>query len=119
MLSNIAQFPFPGDSAEALSAAYWQVAEETPVIFAEHEGTHVLSLFTHGPGIIYNRTENQIAKAADLQGLKIRVPGGVAYDVIAALGAEQMLVSPSGIYVPWCHRWFDNASRNAGFIQTH
>ncbi len=98
VLSNVAQFPFLGDSAEALSAAYWQVAEETPEIFAEHEGTHVLSLFTHGPGIIYNRTENKIESAADMKGLKIRVPGGVANDVVAALGAEQMLVSPSEIY---------------------
>ncbi|ASJ76823.1 TRAP transporter substrate-binding protein [Granulosicoccus antarcticus] len=97
-VSNVAQFPFLGESAEAVSAAYWQVAEETPEIFAEHEGTHVLSLFTHGPGIIQNRTENKIEKAADLEGLKVRVPGGVANDLIAALGAEQMLVSPSEIY---------------------
>lgn len=98
VLSNVAQFPFLGESAEALSAAYWQVAEETPEIFAEHEGTHVLSLFTHGPGIIYSRVPGKIEKAADLEGMKIRIPGGVANDLVAALGAEQMLVSPSEIY---------------------
>jgi len=98
VLSNIAQFPFLGESAESLSAAYWQTAVENPQIFEEHSGTHVLSLFTHGPGILYNRTENPIESSDDLVGLKIRVPGGVANDVVEALGAEQMLVSPSEIY---------------------
>lgn len=98
VLSNIAQFPFLGDSAEAVSAAYWQAAVDQPEILEEHEGTHVLSLFTHGPGIIYSRNDEKIASAADLSGQKIRVPGGVANDLVDALGAEQMLVSPSEIY---------------------
>ncbi len=98
VLSNIAQFPFLGDSAEAVSTAYWQAAMDHPEIIEEHEGTHVLSLFTHGPGIIYSRNAEKIASAADLKGLKIRVPGGVANDVVDALGAEQILISPSEIY---------------------
>ena len=97
VVSNVAQFPFLGDSAEKLSAAYWQAAEKYPVIFEEHEGTKVLSLFTHGPGILYNRVQ-PVASKADLQGLKIRVPGGVANDLVEALGATQMLISPSEIY---------------------
>ena len=97
VLSNVAQFPFLGDSAEKLSVAYWQAAEKYPAIFEEHEGTKVLSLFTHGPGILYNRVK-PVASKADLQGLKIRVPGGVANDLVEGLGATQMLISPSEIY---------------------
>ena len=97
VLSNVAQFPFMGNSAEQLSVAYWQAAEQHPAIFEEHEGTKVLSLFTHGPGILYNRVK-PVASTADLQGLKIRVPGGFANDVIEGLGATQMLISPSEIY---------------------
>ena len=97
VVSNVGQFPFLGDSAEALSVAYWQAAEQNPVIFDEHEGTHVLSLFTHGPGIVYNRV-HPVTSKADLAGLKIRVPGGVANDLVSALGATQMLISPSEVY---------------------
>ena len=95
--SNVAQMPFMGENAEALSVAYWQAAEKYPAIKEEHEGTHVLSLFTHGPGILYNRV-NPVASKADLQGLKIRVPGGMANDLVEGLGGTQMLVSPSEIY---------------------
>lgn len=96
-LSNVAQFPFLSESAETLSAAYWQASQSHPEILEEHQGTQVLSLFTHGPGILYNRVR-AVTSQADLEGLKIRVPGGVANDVIAGLGANQMLVSPSEIY---------------------
>jgi TRAP-type C4-dicarboxylate transport system substrate-binding protein len=56
----------------------------------EHKGVHVLAVFTHGPGQIYN-TKRPINSLKDLEGLKIRVGGGVVNDVAKALGTVPML----------------------------
>jgi TRAP-type C4-dicarboxylate transport system substrate-binding protein len=50
----------------------------------------VLAVFTHGPGQIYN-TKRPINALKDLEGLKIRVGGGVVNDVAKALGTVPML----------------------------
>ena len=42
----------------------------------ENKGVHVLAVFTHGPGQIYN-TKRPINSLKDLEGLKIRVGGGM------------------------------------------
>ena len=51
---------------------------------------HVLGVFTHGPGQIYN-TKRPINSLKDLEGLKIRVGGGLVNDVAKALGTVPML----------------------------
>jgi TRAP-type C4-dicarboxylate transport system substrate-binding protein len=51
---------------------------------------HVLSVFTHGPGQIYN-TKHAVTSLKDLEGLKIRVGGGIVNDVARALGSVPML----------------------------
>ena len=56
----------------------------------EHKGVHVLAVFTHGPGQIYN-TKRPINSLKDLEGLKIRVGGGLVNDVAKALGTVPML----------------------------
>ena len=97
VVSGIGQFPFVGDKAEALSVAYWNVYQDKLAQANEHEGTHVLSLFTHGPGMLHN-TQHTVASKADLAGLKIRVPGGIGSDVVEALGATPMLIATSELY---------------------
>ena len=47
-------------------------------------------MFSHGPGQIYN-TKRPINSLKDLEGLKIRVGGGVVNDVAKALGTVPML----------------------------
>ena len=44
-----------------------------------------IGVFTHGPGQIFN-TKRAITSLKDLEGLKIRVGGGVVNDVAKALG---------------------------------
>ena len=97
VVSSVAQFPFMGDSAEALSVAYWNAQQNHLAQANEHEGTHVLSVFTHGPGMLHNSVRPVTSKA-DLAGLKIRVPGGYGNDVIQALGASPMLISTAELY---------------------
>jgi TRAP-type C4-dicarboxylate transport system substrate-binding protein len=84
-LTEMAELPFLGDSAEATSVAYQKIYEKHLAKFDEHRGLHVLSVFTHGPGIIMN-TKRPIEKLADLDGLKIRVGGGMVNEVGKVLG---------------------------------
>ncbi len=90
VLSKIAEFPFLGDRAEVTSVAYWRIYEKFLAKADEHKGIKVLSLFTHGPGIIFN-TKRPVQKIADFQGLKIRVGGGVVNDVTKALDVTALL----------------------------
>jgi TRAP-type C4-dicarboxylate transport system substrate-binding protein len=89
-LTKLPELPFLGDSAEALSVAYWRIHERHLSKAGEHRGLKVLALFTHGPGQIYN-AKKPIASLADLAGLKFRVGGGMVSDVASAVGATTLL----------------------------
>lgn len=92
-MTKVAEFPFAGNSAEALSVAYWRIHEKYLSKAREHKDTQLLGLFTHGPGHIHNG-KRKIGKAGDLSGLKFRVGGGVVSDVAGSLGTTA-LVKPS------------------------
>jgi TRAP-type C4-dicarboxylate transport system substrate-binding protein len=90
VLTQMAEFPFLGDSAEPLSVAFNKVAMKHPQFAQEHQGVHVLAYFTHGPGIVFN-TKRPIAKVEDLQGLKWRVGGGMVNEISKSLGMNVTL----------------------------
>ena len=88
--TQIAEFPFLGDSAEATSVAFQRVYAKTPAMAEEHKGVKVLAVFTHGPGIVFN-TKRPIASVADLSGLKFRIGGGMVNEITKALGMNVTL----------------------------
>ena len=88
--TQIAEFPFLGDSAEATSVAFQRVYAKTPAMQEEHKGVKVLSVFTHGPGMVFN-TKKPITNLADLQGLKFRIGGGMVNEISKALGMNVTL----------------------------
>jgi TRAP-type C4-dicarboxylate transport system substrate-binding protein len=92
-LTQMAEFPFLGDSAEATSVAYHRTYEKHLAKAGEHKGLKVLAMFTHGPGGIYN-TKKPVTSMADLGGLKFRVGGGVVNEIGKALGMN-VTVRPS------------------------
>ena len=89
-LSEAAEMPFLGDTAEAVSVAYQRVYDKHLRKHDEHKGVHTLAVFTHGPGQIYN-TKRPVTSLKDLEGMKIRVGGGVVNDVAKAIGTVPML----------------------------
>src|SRR5882672_9281948 len=89
-LTEAAEFPFMGDTAEVTAVAYQRIYERMLAKADEHKGVVVLSVFTHGPGEIYN-VKRAINSLKDFDGLKIRVGGGVVTDVAKALGAVPIL----------------------------
>jgi TRAP-type C4-dicarboxylate transport system substrate-binding protein len=87
VLTQMAELPFLGDSAEASSVAYQRIFERHLAKANEMKGLKVLTVFTHGPGIVFN-TKKPITSLADLQGLKFRVGGGMVNEIGKALGAN-------------------------------
>ena len=88
--TQMAEFPFLGNTSEPISVAFNKVAMKYPQFSAEHQGVKVISFFTHGPGIVFN-TKKPIAKVEDLAGLKFRVGGGMVNEVSKSLGMNVTL----------------------------
>lgn len=85
VLSQVAELPFLSDSSEVLSVAYWRVHQTYLAKAGEHQGVHLLGLWTHGPGHIFNG-RREIRSLDRLEGLKFRVGGGTVGQIADALG---------------------------------
>ena len=90
VLSQLAEFPFGGATAEANSVAYQRVFDKHLARIGEHKGVKVLAVFTHGPGDVFN-TRRPVQSVADLQGLKFRVGGGMVNEIGKTLGTTVIL----------------------------
>lgn len=97
LLTNIAEFPGSGESAEAVSVAYQRVHEKHLAQYDEHGELKVLAVFTNGPGHIFT-TARPIQEVDDLQGLRIRVGGGIVNEVANLLGVSAVLKPASESY---------------------
>jgi TRAP-type C4-dicarboxylate transport system substrate-binding protein len=95
--ARLGQFSFLGDDAIANSKAYWTIYGGQMDAASEHKGTHLLGLFMHGPGLLHNN-KRKIETVADMQGLKLRVPGGYVADLVSALGATPLFMSSPEVY---------------------
>ncbi|MDO5658632.1 MAG: TRAP transporter substrate-binding protein [Paracoccus sp. (in: a-proteobacteria)] len=95
--SRLGQFSFLGDDAIENSVAFWNIYGGQLDAAAEHQGTHLLGLFMHGPGLLHNNVR-RIETPADMAGLKIRVPGGYVGELISALGAAPLFMSSPEVY---------------------
>ncbi|GGB37144.1 ABC transporter substrate-binding protein [Roseibium aquae] len=95
--SRIGQFSFIGDTATEASKAYWEVYGGTLDAQAEHQGTKLLGLFVHGPGL-FNNNLRKIETPEDFAGLKIRTPGGYIADLAQELGVTTQFMGPGEVY---------------------
>ena len=83
--TQVAEFPFLGDSATATSVAYQRIYDKYFAPLGEHRGVKVLAVFTHGPGIIFN-SKMAVKSAADASNLKFRIGGGNINELSKAMG---------------------------------
>lgn len=83
--TQVAEFPFLGDSATATSLAYQRIYSKYFAPLGEHRGVKTLAVFTHGPGIIFT-TRQPVASAADVAKLKFRIGGGNINELSKAMG---------------------------------
>jgi TRAP-type C4-dicarboxylate transport system substrate-binding protein len=83
--TQVAEFPFLGNSATATSVAYQRIYSKYFAPLNEHRGVKVLAVFTHGPGIIFN-SKKPVTSAADAASLKFRIGGGNINELSKAMG---------------------------------
>ena len=95
--SRIGQFSFIADNATDGSKAYWDVYGGKLDAQAEHEGTKLLGLWIHGPGMFHNN-QRKIENPEDVSGLKIRTPGGYIADLSQDLGITTQFMGPGEVY---------------------
>ncbi len=88
--TQMAEFPFLGNTSEPISVAFNRVASRHPEFTAEQQGVKVITFFTHGPGIVFN-TKRPITKTEDLAGLKFRVGGGMVNEITKTLNMNVTL----------------------------
>ncbi|QDG76287.1 TRAP transporter substrate-binding protein [Labrenzia sp. PHM005] len=94
--TKLIELPGYEGNAEAASVAYWRVHEAHLAKLGEHRGVKVISLNTHGPGQMHSNAE--VTELAQLNGMKMRIGGGVAGDVGAALGVKGIRVPGPKVY---------------------
>lgn len=83
--TQVAEFPFLGNSATATSVAYQRVYSKYFAPLGEHRGVKALAVFTHGPGIIFN-SKKPVTSADDASSLKFRIGGGNINELSKAMG---------------------------------
>ena len=87
VLPLMAELPGAGATAEINSIAFSRIHWKHFQKVGEYKGVHLLGVFTHGPGQMFN-TKRPINTLADLKGMKIRTGGGIAEKFGNLLGAS-------------------------------
>jgi len=95
--SRIGQFSFIADTATDGSRAYWDVYAGTLDAEAEHQGTKLLGLWVHGPGMFHNN-QRKIETPEDFSGLKVRTPGGYIAGLAQELEIITQFMGPGEVY---------------------
>jgi TRAP-type C4-dicarboxylate transport system substrate-binding protein len=96
-LTEMFELPFSGDSAEKTSVAAWQVYQKYFVTAGEYKDVQLLGLFTNGAGQLHN-SQHAVHRMADVDGMKLRVAGGAAKDIVEALGGVPLQKPVSSSY---------------------
>ncbi|MGR3503474.1 TRAP transporter substrate-binding protein [Pseudaestuariivita sp.] len=94
--TKMIELPGYEGNAEAAAVAYWRAHEEFLGAANEHRGVKLIGLMTHGPGVLH--TNADVTSLADIEGMKLRLGGGVSGAVGAALGATGIRVPAPKVY---------------------
>ncbi len=93
-MTQVMDLPFSSPDPWAGSAAAWATYERYGEQYGEHEGAHVVGLFTHSIPYLHTRGE-PITTLAELEGMKVRVGGNVTGRIMSALGATPVQLPPT------------------------
>lgn len=94
--TKMIELPGYEGNAEAASVAYWRAHEKFFAKADEHKGVKIIALMTHGPGVLHS--DRKVTKLDEINGMKLRIGGGVSGDVGAALGATGIRVPAPKVY---------------------
>lgn len=82
--TEVFELPFMMTNAEAVSRAYWDMAEKH-MMDTDFKDLKILATWVHGPGLIHSA--DPITSPADLDGVKLRAPTRITNKMFASLGA--------------------------------
>ncbi len=93
-MTQVMDLPFMSPDPWAGSAASWQTYTKYGAEYGEHDGAHVVGLFTHSnPNI--NMASGRVETLSDLEGKTIRVGGNVTGRMMTELGASPVQLPPT------------------------
>jgi TRAP-type C4-dicarboxylate transport system substrate-binding protein len=95
--TKLAELPGVPGTAEQISVAYQMTHEKFLAAAGEAKGVEVLTNFVHGPGLL-NTVEPLENGYASIDGMKLRVGGGVANMIGSALGVAGVNVPAPAVY---------------------
>ncbi|MEM9107406.1 MAG: TRAP transporter substrate-binding protein, partial [Pseudomonadota bacterium] len=95
--TKLVELPGIGGNAESLSTAFQMTHEKFLSEADEAKGVQVLANFVHGPGMI-NTLEPLEDGYRSVDGMKLRVGGGVANQIGSALGVAGVNVPAPAVY---------------------
>lgn len=95
--TKLAELPGIPGNAEQISVAYQMTYEKYLAAAEEAKGVEVLANFVHGPGML-NTLEELADGYRSVDGMKLRVGGGVANMVGTALGVAGVNVPAPAVY---------------------
>jgi len=96
LTTKMIELPGLPGNAESMSVAFQMTHEKFFADAKEAKGVEVLSHFVHGPGVV--NTAKKITSYKDMEGMKIRVGGGVANAVGKALGVAGVNMPAPAVY---------------------
>lgn len=94
--TKMIELPGYEGSAEAASNVYWRAYEQFFAGANEHDGLRLVGLMTHGPGQLHSSA--LVTSLSEIEGMKLRLGGGVSGAVGAALGATGIRVPAPKVY---------------------
>ncbi|MBN2059196.1 MAG: TRAP transporter substrate-binding protein [Deltaproteobacteria bacterium] len=116
-MSEGTQLPFLGaKSSRAASLAWMRLYREFPEMRKEYDETHMLWLFSQGPGQINSR--KPVRTMEDMKGLIIRAPGGIGNN-IRALGGSPVSMPSSECYIALSKGTVDGTIFPTEAMRTH
>ena len=95
--TKLAELPGIAGNAEQISVAFQMTHEKYLAAAGEAKGVEVLTNFVHGPGLL-NTVEPLEDGYKSLEGMKLRVGGGVANLIGSALGVAGVNVPAPAVY---------------------
>jgi len=97
VLSKGVELPFMAPNSMSACIAYWKTYEKYFKAANEYKGVHLIGIWVHGPGNIFTR-DKKINTLADLDHLKMRVPGGVVNEIAKRLDTVPVFAPASQAY---------------------
>jgi TRAP-type C4-dicarboxylate transport system substrate-binding protein len=82
--TELGEMSFLCEKSAYLSPAWWTIHQKYFADLNEHRGTHLLGIWTHGPGQLWTR-DRDVSSLESIKGAKIRIGGGFSQKAAQAL----------------------------------